>query len=184
MPVALPWIWARDNRSAVRRSGNTRTAVRSAGIGATAASRPASAEAAEHGGLWDRAQAPGENPQPHVPCGDRVLEYLNEKAFARRKRGRTSATLARSLGAGRAELTCPLYEGMTGPERVHKFLTARTPAPVCDDCIAAHADVSPRQQVNPIAATLGLTTDFSRDKGNCSMCKADKLVTRSLRFAR
>jgi hypothetical protein len=72
---------------------------------------------------------------------------------------------------------------MTSPERVHKFLTQRTPSPICDDCIAIHAHVSPRQQINPIAATLGLTTDFSRAKGTCSMCKADKLVTRSLRYS-
>ena len=71
---------------------------------------------------------------------------------------------------------------MTNPELVHKFLTERTPAPVCDDCIAAHADVSPRQQVNPIAASLGLTTDFDRARGTCFLCKSEKLVTRSLRY--
>jgi hypothetical protein len=76
-----------------------------------------------------------------------------------------------------------LVRAMTNPERIHKFLTERTPAPVCDDCVAKHADVEPRQSVNPIAAALGLTTDFDRKKGTCSICKSDKLVTRSLRHA-
>lgn len=72
---------------------------------------------------------------------------------------------------------------MTVPERIHKFLTERTPEPICDDCIAERSDVSPRQQVNPIASALGLTTDFRRGHGTCSICKNDKLVTRSLRYA-
>ena len=71
---------------------------------------------------------------------------------------------------------------MTNPERIYKFLRERTPAPVCDDCVASHAEVSPRQQVNPVATALGLTTDFGRGKGTCSICHDDnKLVTRSLR---
>ncbi|MEZ5765006.1 MAG: hypothetical protein R3D69_12675 [Xanthobacteraceae bacterium] len=71
---------------------------------------------------------------------------------------------------------------MTNPERVFGFLTKKTPWPVCDDCIGVHSDVSPRQQVNPIAAALGLTTDFHRARGECSMCKNEKLVTKSLRY--
>jgi hypothetical protein len=86
--------------------------------------------------------------------------------------------------AGVALSEWPLYDGgMTNPERVHKFLTDRTPAPVCDDCIASNAAVTPRQQVNPIAGAFGLTTDFDRAKGTCTICKAEKLVTRSLRYA-
>jgi hypothetical protein len=46
---------------------------------------------------------------------------------------------------------------MTNPERIYAYLTQRTPSPICDDCIAAGAEVSPRQQVNPIASALGLT---------------------------
>jgi len=70
---------------------------------------------------------------------------------------------------------------MDNPERVHRLLTDRTPAALCDDCIAALAEISPRQQVNVIARSLGLTTDFQRFSGDCSQCKASKLVTRSLR---
>lgn len=72
---------------------------------------------------------------------------------------------------------------MSIPERVYNLLRQHTPAPICDDCIAKHAEIAPRQQVNPIATALGLTTDFARVKGACSMCKIEKLVTRSLRYS-
>jgi hypothetical protein len=72
---------------------------------------------------------------------------------------------------------------MTSADRVYKFLREQTPAPVCDDCVASHAHVTPRQRVNPIASALGLTSDFRREKGACSLCKGEKLVTRSLRYA-
>lgn len=73
--------------------------------------------------------------------------------------------------------------GMEVPERIHAYLTSRTPEPVCDDCISKGAGVTPRNQVNPITRTLGLTTDFMRVHGVCADCKSDKLVTRSLRHA-
>jgi hypothetical protein len=72
---------------------------------------------------------------------------------------------------------------VTIPERVYQFLRERTPAPVCDDCLAKQADVSQRQIVNTIASALGLTTDFARENGTCALCHGDKLVTRSLRYA-
>lgn len=72
---------------------------------------------------------------------------------------------------------------MSNPERIYTFLRQHTPAPICDDCVAKQAEVEPRQQVNPIASALGLTTDFVRAKGTCSICKGEKLVTRSLRYA-
>jgi hypothetical protein len=71
---------------------------------------------------------------------------------------------------------------MSNPELIFRFLTDRIPAPFCDDCIAAQTGVSPRQQVHPIATAFGLTTDFSRVKGVCSLCKNDKLVTKALRY--
>lgn len=72
---------------------------------------------------------------------------------------------------------------MTIPERVHSFLRERTPASVCDDCLAKHAEISQRQTVNTIAGALGLTTDFERREATCSLCQNEKLVTRSLRYA-
>jgi hypothetical protein len=73
-------------------------------------------------------------------------------------------------------------EGNTIPERIHRYLTARTPEPICDDCVAQGSDVN-RETVNPITQTLGLTTDFAKVRGTCSLCKNEKLVTRSLRYA-
>ena len=73
---------------------------------------------------------------------------------------------------------------MDNPQRIHTVLVERTPKPLCDDCLAGLADISPRQQVNVIARSLGLTTDFERAHSQCSQCGDDKLVTRSLRHAR
>jgi hypothetical protein len=73
------------------------------------------------------------------------------------------------------------HRRMSKPELIHRFLTARSPAPVCDDCLAEEAGVQPRNQVNPIARTLALTRDFDRAKGECSLCKNEtKYVTWSV----
>jgi len=72
--------------------------------------------------------------------------------------------------------------GMDNPEHAHRTLTERTPNRLCDDCLAELAGISPRQQVNVIARTLALTTDFDRAHGKCSECGDEKLVTRSLRY--
>lgn len=82
-----------------------------------------------------------------------------------------------------AEPNSYMLSAMDNPDRIHTFLVDRTPAPVCDDCVANGADVSPRQQINPIARALSLTSDFDRVRGECSICGATKLVTRSLRHA-
>jgi len=72
---------------------------------------------------------------------------------------------------------------MDNPEQIHRLLTGRTVEPLCDDCLAAVSGISPRQQVNLIARSLSLTTDFDRAQGKCSECGSQKLVTRSLRHA-
>jgi hypothetical protein len=68
------------------------------------------------------------------------------------------------------------------PERVYGFLRDRAPDPVCDDCIAKGTGAS-RETVNPLTHTLGLTRDFDKVRGRCSMCHGAKLVTRSLQQA-
>jgi len=111
-----------------------------------------------------------------------VGNIVKDDAHKRIRKKKEWVNLKCRIDAGVPPGRVMLYAtGMTSPERVHKFLTDRTPAPVCDDCIAKHTAVEPRQQVNPITATLGLTTDFDRKRGTCSICKSDKLVTRSLR---
>ncbi len=76
------------------------------------------------------------------------------------------------------------FRTMTHPEAIYRLLVKFAPEAVCDDCISRGADIHPRQQVNPIASALGLTNDFERKRGTCSVCKSEKLVTRSLRAER
>ena len=89
--------------------------------------------------------------------------------------------------AGRSVPICLARAGegtMDNPEKVYAFLREHTPARFCDDCIRARAGIQARAAVSPIAGALGLTTDFHRARGVCSICKKQtKLVTRSLRYA-
>ena len=73
------------------------------------------------------------------------------------------------------------FGNMDNPELAFLLITKLTPKPLCDDCLATLSGISPRQQVNIIARSLALTTDFDRQDGKCSECGGDKLVTRSLR---
>ncbi len=70
----------------------------------------------------------------------------------------------------------------TIPERVYGFLRERTPSPACDDCVSKGTGAT-RENINPLTQALGLTTDFSKERGICSLCQGSKLVTRSLRYA-
>jgi hypothetical protein len=70
----------------------------------------------------------------------------------------------------------------TIPERVHGFLTERTPSPICDDCVSKHTGAA-RENINPLTQALSLTTDFYKALGTCSLCHGAKLITRSLRYA-
>jgi hypothetical protein len=72
---------------------------------------------------------------------------------------------------------------MSKPEAVYNYLVENTPEAYCDDCISKNAGVEPRQQVNPIARALSLTTDFDRAKAVCADCRGVKETTRSLRHA-
>lgn len=70
----------------------------------------------------------------------------------------------------------------SNPEKVVTVLRARPARWLCDDCIALLADIKNRIAVNPIASTLGLTSDFEREKAECSRCRETKLVTRPRRM--
>jgi hypothetical protein len=76
-----------------------------------------------------------------------------------------------------------MLSGMDNPEIVLRFLTDKAPAPYCDDCLATAAGIAPRQQVNIIARSFGLTSDFNRAKGHCVVCGGEKFVTSSARRA-
>lgn len=70
----------------------------------------------------------------------------------------------------------------TIPERVYGFIRQQTPAPICDDCVAKSTGAT-RENVNPLTQALGLTSDFTKVRGTCSVCQGSKLGTRSLRYA-
>ncbi len=71
--------------------------------------------------------------------------------------------------------------GLPIPERVYSFLVEHTPERIGDDCIAKRTETT-TEEIAPLTATLGLTTDFEQTQGTCRLCKLRTLVTRSLRY--
>ncbi|HMN42431.1 MAG TPA: hypothetical protein PKE29_16445 [Phycisphaerales bacterium] len=69
----------------------------------------------------------------------------------------------------------------SNPEKVVQVLKTPPLRWLCDDCVAHMADITNRVAVNPITTTLGLTTDFAREKSRCDHCHDTKLVTKCLR---
>ena len=63
-------------------------------------------------------------------------------------------------------------------ERVNQFITVQKPRAICDDCIAAHLDLSRRQQSARVTGALETTSDFIRETGECGQCKNEKKVIR------
>jgi hypothetical protein len=72
--------------------------------------------------------------------------------------------------------------GETNPARVYRVLRERTPEAICDGCLEKETRVG-TSSVNPWTEILGLTSDFDKRHGKCSVCQGEKLVTRSLRYA-
>jgi hypothetical protein len=60
-------------------------------------------------------------------------------------------------------------------QRINDFVTDHQNL-VCDKCIITALDLTALAHSAQITATLGTTSDFSRDYGICSICKRDKLV--------
>jgi hypothetical protein len=75
-----------------------------------------------------------------------------------------------------------IVKGPTGPEKAYHFLRENTPQRICDDCVGKHTEMA-REVANPLTAALGLTSDFDKQRGTCHLCKGEKLVMRSLRYA-
>lgn len=69
----------------------------------------------------------------------------------------------------------------SNPEKVIAVLRSDPNRWLCDDCIAHLAGIKNRIAVNPIATTLGLTSDFDRERSECSRCREIKFVTRPRR---
>ncbi len=69
----------------------------------------------------------------------------------------------------------------TLPERAASVLRSDTRRSLCDDCLATLAEIKQRQTAHTIASSFGLTSDFVREKGPCSRCRATKTVTKAIR---
>lgn len=72
---------------------------------------------------------------------------------------------------------------MSRPQEVNDFITRQAPKAVCDKCIAvalgfANKTAHPAQ----ITAALATTSDFTRDRGDCSICHNEKEVIRANRL--
>lgn len=65
---------------------------------------------------------------------------------------------------------------MTVLEDVSDFIKARSPATICDDCIADSLKLSVRQHANHKTRELAPQFGFNRHRDVCSMCKNTKLV--------
>ena len=48
---------------------------------------------------------------------------------------------------------------------------------ICDDCLSEKCSISPRQQINSITTKLASEKIVNKEKGICSICLKDKLVS-------
>lgn len=71
---------------------------------------------------------------------------------------------------------------MTNTERIRETLRS-VDAPICDDCLAMQASITPRQQVNQICRQLADRGDVDREQGMCTICGKAKIVN-SLIYSR
>ncbi|MFG0252076.1 MAG: hypothetical protein ACF8NJ_04295 [Phycisphaerales bacterium JB038] len=69
----------------------------------------------------------------------------------------------------------------SNPERVVEVLREHHGQAICDDCLAQLAAIKNRVAVNPITSSLGLTSDFVREKRACSHCCETKYATQAVR---
>jgi len=67
---------------------------------------------------------------------------------------------------------------MTVLDRVREFVVRRSPAAVCDDCIATQLGLSVRQHANHKTRELGVRPGFDRRLDVCSVCGSQKQVIR------
>jgi hypothetical protein len=62
-------------------------------------------------------------------------------------------------------------------QRINNYVTKTRPLTLCDKCIAAGMGLK-NESAHPaqITAALGTTSDFTREHGQCSVCKRQKTV--------
>lgn len=71
---------------------------------------------------------------------------------------------------------------MSRSQEFNNYVSSRQPAALCNKCIANGLGwPNDAAHPNQIAAALATTSDFSRERGNCSNCHNNKLVIRANR---
>ena len=60
--------------------------------------------------------------------------------------------------------------------KINNFITSRRPAAVCDKCIVESLGLTALAHSAQITAALGTTSDFVRERGECSLCKNERMV--------
>jgi hypothetical protein len=65
---------------------------------------------------------------------------------------------------------------MTIASNLNSYITRNAPKAFCDDCLQKALGLSQRQQAALRTETLGTTSDFTRDSGECSLCHSTKQV--------
>jgi hypothetical protein len=68
------------------------------------------------------------------------------------------------------------------PQKINDYITRLRPKAVCNKCIAAGVGLS-NDAAHPaqITGALATTSDFTQERGQCSICKSDKKVIRASR---
>ncbi len=65
---------------------------------------------------------------------------------------------------------------MTIAYDLNAYITKNAPNAFCDDCLQKALQLSQRQQAALRTETLGTTSDFARQSGECSLCHSVKQV--------
>jgi len=65
-------------------------------------------------------------------------------------------------------------------QRVNDLMTSQRPQAICDKCICNELKFNSHAHAAQITGALGTTSNFDRTRGNCSMCKNDRIVIRAL----
>ena len=66
-------------------------------------------------------------------------------------------------------------------QKINDFITSRRPDAVCDKCIVESLGLTVSAHAAQITAALGTTSDFVRERGDCSLCKNERMVIHAQR---
>lgn len=66
-------------------------------------------------------------------------------------------------------------------QKINNYITSLYPKPVCDACIVKALSLTKHAHSNQNTAALGTTSDFERDRGECSICKNTRVVISATR---